>query len=148
MDALEPTDKQALQAASVSGQRFSLDVLRHLINNDQYVCTRLVEQDLVRSDVDDFLFLDALVQEAVYSSLLTTNRRELHRGAAACFAELYRMLRAAHPVRAADPVSPRAYLSAARLQAAAYHNERALHLVERGHALAIQPPGYLRADPL
>jgi class 3 adenylate cyclase/tetratricopeptide (TPR) repeat protein len=140
MDALEPTDKQALQAASVLGQRFSLDVLRHLINNDQYVCTRLIEQDLVRSDVDDFLFSHALVQEGVYSSLLTTNRRELHRQSAACFAESDPVLRAAHLDRAADPAAPRAYLSAARLQATAYHNERALHLVERGYALAIERP--------
>ncbi len=138
MDALESTDKQALQAASVLGQRFSLDVLRHLINNGQYVCTRLIEQDLVRSDVDDFLFSHALVQEGVYSSLLTTNRRELHRRAAACFAESDPVLRAAHLDRAVDPAAPGAYLSAARSQAAAYHNERALHLVERGHALAIE----------
>lgn len=138
MDALEPTDKQALQAASVLGQRFSLDVLRHLINNDQYICTRFIEQDLVRSDGDDFLFSHALVQEAIYSSLLTTNRRELHRQAAACFAESDPVLRAAHLDRAADPAAPQAYLSAARSQAAAYHNERALRLVERGHALAIE----------
>lgn len=140
MDALEPKDKQALQAASVLGQCFSLDVLRHLINNDQYVCTRLIEQDLVRSDVDDFRFSHALVQEGVYSSLLTTNRRGLHRRAAACFADSDLMLRAAHLDRAADPAAPRAYLAAARSQAAAYHNERALHLVERGHALAIERP--------
>jgi class 3 adenylate cyclase/tetratricopeptide (TPR) repeat protein len=140
MDALEPTDKQALQAGSVLGQRFSLDVLRLLINNDQYVCTRLIEQDLIRSDVDDFLFSHALVQEGVYSSLLTTNRRELHQRAAACFAESDPVLRAAHLDRAADPAAPKAYLSAARSQAAAYHNERALHLVERGHALAIERP--------
>ncbi|WP_172628349.1 adenylate/guanylate cyclase domain-containing protein [Bradyrhizobium ivorense] len=138
IDALQPTDKQALQAASVLGQRFSLDVLRHLVNNDKYVCTRFIEQDLVRSDGDDFLFSHALVQEAVYSSLLTANRRELHRQAAACFAESDSMLRAAHLDRAADPSAPQAYLLAARSQAAAYHNERALRLVERGHALAVE----------
>lgn len=140
MDALEPKDKQALQAASVLGQCFSLDVLRHLINNDQYVCTELIEQDLVRSDVDDFRFPHALVQEGVYSSLLTTNRRELHRRAAACFAESDPVLRAAHLDRAADPAAPGAYLLAARSQAAAYHNERALRLVERGHTIAIERP--------
>src|SRR4030088_66157 len=113
MDALEPADKQALQAASVLGQRFSLDVLRHLINNDQYVCTRLIEQDLVRSDGDDFLFSHALVQEAVYSSLLTSNRRELHRRAAACFTESVPVGLAVSLGGASDPGAPRAYLSAA-----------------------------------
>src|SRR5262249_3058455 len=64
----------------------------------------------------------------------------LHRRAAACFAECDPVLRAAHLDRAGDPAAARAYLSAARSQAAAYHNERALHLVERGHALAIERP--------
>jgi tetratricopeptide (TPR) repeat protein len=140
MDTLDPADKHALQAASVLGQRFSLDLLHRLINDDQYVCTRLIEQDLVRSDGGDFLFAHALIQEGTYSSLLTTSRRELHRRAAACFAECDPVLHAAHLDRAADPAAPRAYLSAARLQAAAYHNERALQLVERGHALAIEQP--------
>jgi class 3 adenylate cyclase/tetratricopeptide (TPR) repeat protein len=139
-DALETTDKQALQAASVLGQCFSLDVLRHLTNNDQYVCTRLIEQDLVRPDADNFLFSHALVQEGVYSSLLTTNRSELHRRAATWFAESDPVLCAAHLDRAADPAAPRVYLSAARSQATAYHNERALHLVERGLALATERP--------
>jgi tetratricopeptide (TPR) repeat protein len=140
MDALQPTDKQALQAASVLGQCFSLDVLRHLINNDQYTCTSLIEQDLVRSGLDDFVFSHALVQEGVYSSMLTPNRRELHRRAADCLAESDPVLRAAHLDRAADPAAAQAYLSAARSQATAYHNERALNLVERGHTLAIERP--------
>src|SRR5262249_39140914 len=113
MDTLDPTDKHALQAASVLGQHFSLDLLHQLINNDQYVCTRLIEQDLVRSDGEDFLFSHALIQEGTYSSLLTTTRRELHRRAAACFAECDPVLRAAHLDRAGDPAAARAYLSAA-----------------------------------
>ncbi|MGY8667079.1 adenylate/guanylate cyclase domain-containing protein [Bradyrhizobium sp. UFLA05-109] len=138
MDTLEPADKHALQAASVLGQRFSLDLLHQLINNDRYVCKGLVEQDLVRSDGSDFEFAHALVQEGTYSSLLTATRRELHRRAAACFAQSDPVLHSAHLDRAGDPAAPRAYLSAARSQAAAYHNERALHLVERGLALAIE----------
>jgi tetratricopeptide (TPR) repeat protein len=140
MDTLEPADKHALQAASVLGQRFSLDLLHQLIKNDQYVCKSLIEQDLVRSDGNDFQFAHALVQEGTYSSLLTATRRELHRRAAACFAECDPALHAAHLDRAADSAAPRAYLSAARSQAAAYHNERALHMVERGLAIAIERP--------
>jgi tetratricopeptide (TPR) repeat protein len=140
MDTLEPADKRALQAASVLGQRFSLNLLRQLIKNDQYVCKSLIEQDLVRSDGNDFQFAHALVQEGTYSSLLTPTRRELHRGAAACFAKCDPVLHAAHLDRAGDPAAPRAYLLAARSQATAHHNERALHLVERGLALAIERP--------
>jgi tetratricopeptide (TPR) repeat protein len=46
------------------------------------------------------------------------------------------MLCAQHLDRADDDGAPRAYLEAARVQAAEYRSERALHLVERGLALA------------
>ena len=39
MDQLDPADKQALLAAAVFGQRFSLDGLRDLIDRPDYRCT-------------------------------------------------------------------------------------------------------------
>ena len=42
MDQLAPADKQALQAASVFGQRFALDALRQLIDDPDYACAGLV----------------------------------------------------------------------------------------------------------
>ena len=48
------------------------------------------------------------------------------------------VLHAEHLDRAEDPGAPRAYLEAARAQAAAYRTEAALALVERGVALAHQ----------
>ena len=67
MDSLEALDKSALQAASVIGQRFSLDLLRHLINSPQYTCAGLVEHTLVRLDGEDYLFAQALIREGVYA---------------------------------------------------------------------------------
>ena len=49
------------------------------------------------------------------------------------------MLRAEHLDRAEDPAAPRAYLEAARAQAADYRYERARALTERGLALAADP---------
>lgn len=136
MDTLDPLDKQALQAASVLGQRFSLDALRHLIESQQYTCSNLIERYLVRPEGDDYLFVHALVQEGVYSSLLTNRRGELHRAAAAWYLEQDPVLRAKHLDRAADPSAASAYLQAAQAQAAALHFEAALSLTDRGIDLA------------
>ena len=132
LDRLPPADKHALQAASVIGQRFGLDVLRHLIDDPAYACARLVEQSLVRPDGQDYLFDHALVQESVYFSLLRARQRELHRRAAAWFAGRDRVLRAEHLARADDAAAAQAYFEAAEVQAREYRYERALHLAKRG----------------
>ncbi|MFQ5953855.1 MAG: adenylate/guanylate cyclase domain-containing protein, partial [Kiloniellales bacterium] len=136
VDNLESHDKQALQGASVIGQRFTLDLLRHLIDRPQYTCEGLIEHTLVRPDGEDYLFAHALVREGVYSSLLKARKRELHRAAAAWFEDRDPVLRAEHLDRAEDPAAAQAYLAAARAQAAEYRYERALNLVERGLDLA------------
>jgi len=136
MDRLEPRDKQALQAASVLGQRFAPDALRSLLDDTAYDCKSLVAHFLIRPEGDGYLFAHALIQEGVYSSLLQTRKRELHRRAADWFADFDPLLYAEHLDRAEDPAAPGAYLAAARGQAAAYHYERALGAVECGLALA------------
>ncbi|MCH7796776.1 MAG: tetratricopeptide repeat protein, partial [Proteobacteria bacterium] len=136
MDRLEPRDKQALQAASVIGQRFAPDALGALLEDAAYDCTALVAQYLVRPEGSDYLFAHALIQEGVYSSLLQARKRELHRRAANWFADHDPALYAEHLDRAEDPGAPGAYLAAARGQASAYHYERALAAVERGLVLA------------
>jgi class 3 adenylate cyclase/tetratricopeptide (TPR) repeat protein len=136
MDALDPKDKRAVQAASVLGQRFSLDALRAVMKDLQYACAGLMDHHLVRPEGEEFLFDHALIQEGIYASLLTGRRRELHRRAADWFADRDLVLSAEHLDRAGDPRAPRAYLAAAQTQAAAYRNERALQLADRGLSLA------------
>ncbi|MFQ5774899.1 MAG: adenylate/guanylate cyclase domain-containing protein [Kiloniellaceae bacterium] len=139
MDRLPAADKQALQTASVIGQRFDLNTLRRLIEDPGYSCGGLIDHYLVHPEGEDYLFAHALIREGVYSSLLKSRRRELHRRAADWFGERDPVLYAEHLDRADDPVAPRAYLEAARAQAASHHYERAVHLVERGLALASLP---------
>jgi class 3 adenylate cyclase/tetratricopeptide (TPR) repeat protein len=136
MDALNPTDKQALQSASVLGQRFSLGALRQIMGDLRYTCADLLQHHLVRPQGEELLFAHALIQQVVYSSLLTSRRRELHRRAADWFADRDLVLCAEHLDRASDPEAPQAYMAAARAQAVAYRNERALQLADRGLALA------------
>ena len=136
MDRLAPRDKIALQAASVLGQRFALDALRFLAEDFEYGCDALLRGDLVRPEGTDYIFAHALIQEGVYSSLLNTRKRELHRRAADWFSEREPILLAKHLDRAEDPAAVQAYLAAAEDQARKFRHEPALRLAERGAELA------------
>ena len=48
MDQLEASDKHALQAASIFGQRFALDALRYLVDDATYACAPLIRRFLIR----------------------------------------------------------------------------------------------------
>jgi tetratricopeptide (TPR) repeat protein len=132
MDRLEPADKRALQAASVIGQRFDADVLRDLLETEDYDCRELVEHNLVRPEGGGFLFTHALIQESVYSSLVKSQRRELHGTAARWFADSDLVLHAEHLAHAGDEGAPKAFLEAAQEQTGQYRLEKALALVQHG----------------
>lgn len=136
MDRLPPPDRRLLQAASVVGQRFALDLVRHLLEEPAADCRALVERHLVRPEPDGWLFAHALIRESVYASLLKARRRALHRRAADWFAGRDPLLRARHLERAEDEAAPAAYREAALAEAAAYRPDRARELVEAGLVLA------------
>lgn len=136
LDRLEPPDKQALQAASVFGQRVPLGGLRTLIEDASYAPGKLVEHGLLRPLEEGFLFGHALICDAVYATLLRSRTRELHRRAASWFAERDPPLHAQHLDRGEDPRAPQAYLAAARVEAARYRYEPALAMIQRGASLA------------
>jgi tetratricopeptide (TPR) repeat protein len=136
LDHLSPADRQALQAASVLGQRFAPDALAHLLGQPSQDCANLVRHLLLRPIGDELLFGHALIRDGVYDSLLRSRRAALHRRAAEWFATRDLALRAEHLDRADDPGAPDAYLEAARGQAATYRYDAALGLAERGLALA------------
>ena len=135
-DTLPPEDRQALQAASVLGQRFPVAALRALVANPDYSCAGLVSRLFIRSENGDYLFVHALIRDAVYDSLLKARQRKMHRSAALWFEHRDPVLHAEHLDRAGDAAAPAAYLAAARGEADVYHIERARRLIERGLALA------------
>lgn len=135
-DRLPADDKAALQAASVIGQRFSIEALRHLLGDAHYDCRQLVEKDLVRPDGNDFLFAHALIHDGIYTSLLPSTRRSLHRAAAEWFEKRDPVLVARHLDAAEDERAAGAYLDAAACEANAYRSARALELIDRGLAVA------------
>ncbi|HZD26680.1 MAG TPA: adenylate/guanylate cyclase domain-containing protein, partial [Alphaproteobacteria bacterium] len=136
IDRLEIAEKDALQAAAVLGQRFDVEALAHLVQRPGYTPQRLARELLVRPQGDAWLFAHALIRDAVYDTLLTGWRRELHRRAADWYHTRDAVLRAEHLDRADDPGAASAYLAAAESQAREYRYETALQLAERGLALA------------
>lgn len=135
LDRLPPADKRALQAAAVIGQRFSLDLLRALIGNASYDAAEPADRDLVHPAGDEpgvFVFSHALIRDGAYASLLHSARRELHRAAAAWFAERDVVLHARHLDRAEYPGAAEAYLAAAHAETAALRTDAAVALAQRG----------------
>ncbi|MBP0618867.1 BTAD domain-containing putative transcriptional regulator [Cupriavidus consociatus] len=135
LDRFSNIDRQALQAAAVLGQRFSSAALQHLIQDPAYACERLVMAAMTRPEGEDYLFMHALIHEAVYASLLKSRRQNLHRRAAAWYEGRDPALMAEHLDAAGDPGAPEAYAAAARHEAAHFRGERALRLVERAQRL-------------
>ncbi|MDJ0942807.1 MAG: protein kinase [Kiloniellales bacterium] len=140
LDRLPDIDRAALRAASVVGQRFSIDALRHLLDQPDYDCSGLLQHYLIRPDGPSYLFAHALIQDCVYASLLKTRKREQHLRAAEWFASRDAALRAEHLDRAEDRMAPQAYLEAAREQMTVFRYDQALRLVERGLAIVRDAP--------
>lgn len=139
IDRLEPEDRYALQAASVIGQRFTLDVLRFLTERPDYECLKLMEHHLVGQQGKGYLFAHALIRDGTYASLLSARRRALHERAAAWFQDRDPVLFAEHLERAENEAAPHAYLTAAEIEAGNYRYERSMQLAQRGLALASEP---------
>ena len=141
LDRLAPRDKTALQAAAVIGQRFPVDLLRHLVGDAHYRPVTPIERDLVRVDAGGgfMTFTHALIRDGAYASLLHAARRELHRAAADWYATRDPTLRAEHLDRADDPRAAEAYLDAARAEIAAMRSEAAVALLSQGARLPASP---------
>lgn len=84
VDQLDDLHRRALQVAAVVGRRFRLGLVARVAGLDgraASIVRALEDAELVtRDDGDDgYAFRHVLVQEAIYQSLLTDRRRELHR---------------------------------------------------------------------
>jgi DNA-binding SARP family transcriptional activator len=138
LDRLPQREREALQAAAVLGQRFPIEALRSLLGDEHYSPDPLVEQGLLRTEIGDYVFAHALIQEAVYGSVLKSRRFDLHAGAARWFSQRDPILEAQHLGAAGHPGAAAAFLRAARDLAASYLTRRALDLVSRGLGFAFQ----------
>jgi class 3 adenylate cyclase len=136
LDRLSRSDRAALQAASVLGQRFPLPALRALIGELAYDPRPLVDAGLAVHDGNYLMFSHALIQEATYASLLSDSAHRLHRSAADWYGESEPDLRAEHLDRAGDPAAAAAYRIASERLRASGRIALALERTKRGLALA------------
>ena len=139
LDSLSPADRVAAQVASVLGQQFSLETLRHLVGDNDYEPLALATTRLIRPLGDTWQFVHALIREGVYASILNAERQALHARAADWFSERDPILFAEHLDRAGDLRAPRAFLAAAERVGEGYRLDQALVLAERGAAIARAP---------
>ena len=137
VDRFSRAERDALQAASVLGQRFSLEGLQHLLQTGTCDMASLVKHRVLRPEGADYLFAHALLRDGIYSSLLQDRKQQLHGRAAAYFAGRESILHAEHLDRAGSADAPGAYLAAAEEEAGQLNYESALPLVAR--ALEISP---------
>ncbi len=136
MDRLDATDRAALEAASVLGQRFGEEALTGLIDDGQNGAIQSLQaKGLIKREGDGFLFAHALVRDGVYATLLQERRRQLHGRAAKLFREQDAALHARHLRGAESPEAAAAYLAAAREEAQAFRLESARRLIDEGLAL-------------
>jgi class 3 adenylate cyclase len=135
VDRLPARDKAALQIAAIAGQRCSLALVRELAGDPAWTPDELIARRLVvrppAGDPDALAFHHALILDGVYASLTFTRRRELHRAAAAYFADRELALRAEHLERAGDAEAASTYAAAAAERAGAHDVDGALALLER-----------------
>jgi len=84
IDLLEPTEKEALQAAAVVGRRFSAAQVRTLLQGNDPDFSLLQERDFVRRRPGsrpgeyEFAFKHALTREVAYASVPKARRARLH----------------------------------------------------------------------
>jgi class 3 adenylate cyclase/tetratricopeptide (TPR) repeat protein len=137
-DLLAPSDRRAIEAASVLGQRFALATLTALIGDLSYDAEALLRNALIKRSPDGLQFAHALVRDGVYASLTRTRRRFLHGAAARVLAD-EPTLRAEHLDLASDSEAARAYLVASKDQDALFRQDQAITLARRGLTIATDP---------
>jgi tetratricopeptide (TPR) repeat protein len=119
------------------GQCFSLAALRCVLENGDYGCEPLLRRHLIRHDGEQLMFDHALIRDGVYASMLRSRCQELHKRAAAWFADTDPVLHAEHLDRAGDASAARALDAAARAEFMSYRAESALNLARRAFSRAM-----------
>ncbi len=96
IDKLNEPEKYILKAASVIGRYFLYDILEKVtgeIDNFDVRLQTLIKLELISENANvrerEYLFVHALAQEAVYETLLTKDKQEMHLKTAVAIEKLY-----------------------------------------------------------
>ena len=139
LDVIPAVDRQAIQAAAILGQRFSLDALASVLEVRYCDPSTLLRAALIRPAGPSFHFAHALIRDATYESIVRPLRAELHGRAAQWFHDRDPALHAEHLQMADDPGAAEAFLRAARYDAEAFGVEQALAEIDRALVLDCDP---------
>lgn len=144
---LAPPDRAALEAASVIGERFGLDLVRDITGDASYGGAALAAGHLIAlHDDGEGIFCHALIQQAVYASLDVEMQRQLHGKAALWYRDRHPALYAHHLEQARQRNATQAYVNAATAMVEQSNYIDALTLVDQG--LALVPHGAQRYQPV
>ena len=132
LDTLDSFDKRAVFAASILGQRFSLEPLKYILDNPNYDCSELLTRGLIKPDGSQFLFHHALILDGIYSIQLPSQRRSLHLMAADWYNDKDSLLYAEHLDKAESDKAASAYLKAAEYFIKLYQYDNAEKMTKRG----------------
>ncbi len=132
VDRLPTTERQALKAASVYGQWFTLEMVHHLLGTSDALFTATLASYLIRPENSGFIFTHSMLQEAIYNSYLSKQKKELHDTAAGWYSGKDTMLEAQHLDRAENPKAADAYLNATKECRERFLFTRGLPLAQRG----------------
>ncbi len=138
LDTLDSFDKRAVFAASILGQRFSLDPLKYILDNPNYDCSELLARGLIIPDGSQFLFHHALILDGIYSIQLPSQRRSLHLMAADWYNDKDPLLYAEHLDKAESELAANAYLKAAEHFIKLYQYDSAEKVISRGQEIATE----------
>ena len=136
IDRLDPIDRRAIQAASIVGQRFDLDLVRYLVDTPDYEPKGLLARSLINPMGEQFLFAHALVREGIYASITRRNAHAMHLKAANWFDGRDLILRAEHLAKAEDERASAAYLEASRALMQSLRFETAKECLAKGYNCA------------
>lgn len=144
MDRLDPEERLALRAAAVIGPRTELEAVRAVANLPNYIPTQAALGPLLSFDGHSLAFVHALIRDAVNSVTTSSERRSLHRGAAAWYRGRNPELHARHLERAGDEGAAAAWAAAAQDALARHRHDKALAHVTAGLKVATGPADHFR----
>lgn len=129
---LDNHDQLALQACAILGMRFSLDVLKSIIDDPHFDPARLIEAGLLIQNKHTLEFTHLLTQQCLYKQIAKDRRKSLHSLAASYYLFGNSHLHACHLQASGKKGTTKAYIAAAivardefRLDFATYFFEKA-----------------------
>ena len=140
VDRLPTPERKALKMASVYGQWFTLEMVDHLLGASNTLFNAALASYLIRPENSGFIFTHSMLQEAIYNSYLSRQKKDLHDQAADWYSGKDMILEARHLDRSENPRAPGVYFNAAEDCKERFEFTNGLPLAERGIELAEQMP--------